>query len=37
MENKEFAKTLEYRTRQFGISIIKLLLLNTNNKGLKVN
>ena len=24
MDNKEFAKKLEYRTRQFGISIIKL-------------
>ncbi len=24
MENKEFAKKLEYRTRQFGISIIRL-------------
>ncbi|GAA3629773.1 four helix bundle protein [Flavivirga jejuensis] len=24
MNNKEFAKKLEYRTRQFGISIIKL-------------
>ena len=24
MENKEFARQLEYRTRQFGISIIKL-------------
>ncbi|WP_142785755.1 four helix bundle protein [Changchengzhania lutea] len=24
MENKDFAKKLEYRTRQFGISIIKL-------------
>ncbi len=31
MDNKEFAKKLEYRTRQFGISIIKLssLLPNT--------
>ncbi len=24
MNNKEFAKQLEYRTRQFGISVIKL-------------
>lgn len=24
MDNQEFAKTLEYRTRQYGISIIKL-------------
>jgi four helix bundle protein len=24
MDNKEFAKKLEYRTRQFGISVIKL-------------
>ncbi|GAA4230956.1 hypothetical protein GCM10022291_02290 [Postechiella marina] len=24
MDNKEFAKKLEFRTRQFGISIIKL-------------
>ncbi len=24
MENKEFAKKLEYRTRQFGISVIRL-------------
>ena len=30
MENKEFAKTLEYRTRQFGISIIKLSALLPN-------
>jgi len=30
MENKEFAKKLEYRTRQFGISIIKLSALLPN-------
>lgn len=30
MENKEFAKALEYRTRQFGISIIKLSALLPN-------
>ena len=31
MDNKEFAKKLEYRTRQFGMSIIKLSSLLPNS------
>jgi four helix bundle protein len=31
MDNKEFAKKLEHRTRQFGISIIKLSCLLPNS------
>ena len=30
MDNKEFAKKLEYRTRQFGISIIRLSTILPN-------
>ncbi|MBU2952062.1 four helix bundle protein [Tamlana agarivorans] len=36
MNNKEFAKQLEYRTRQFGISIIKLSSVLPNSIEAKV-
>ena len=37
MDNKEFAKKLEYRTRQFGISVIKLSIALPNSIEAKVN
>lgn len=36
MDNKEFARQLEYRTRQFGISIIKLSSVLPNSIESKV-
>ena len=37
MDNKEFAKKLEHRTRQFGISVIKLSIALPNSIEAKVN